>query len=141
MCIRDRVHVYPRLRVGIVGMADRYGAACGFGSAGDCDNCRALCLSSHLAGSINLRDCGLVARPNQAARCVDRLLHVGELVGRVKLQIYLCRGNGKAGKLNDGSCGHGDIKEGSLRKRFVFGAAILDGNQLQLGFQIGRAHV
>ena len=91
-------------------MADRYSAACGFAAAGDCDNCRALCLSGHLAGSINLRDCGLVARPSQAARCVDRLLHGGELIGRVKLQIYLRRGNGKAGKLNDGGFGHGDIK-------------------------------
>ena len=104
------VHVYPRLPVGIVGMADRYGAACGFAVAGDCDLCRALCLSGHLAGIINLRDCGLVTRPSQGALCVDRLLHGGELIGRVKLQIYLCRGNGNAGKLNDGSLGHGDIE-------------------------------
>ena len=128
------VHIHPILRIGIVSMADRYGAACGFGSAGDCDNCRALCLSGYLAGAANCCNIRLVARPNQAARCVDRLLHGGELIGRVKLQIYLCRGNGEAGKLNDGGCGHGDIKEGSLRKRFVFGAAFLDGNQLQLGF-------
>ena len=78
--MRTGVHVHPRLRIGIVGMADRYGAGSGFGAAGGCDNCRALCLGSYLAGSINLRDCGLVARPSQAARCVDRLLHGGELI-------------------------------------------------------------
>lgn len=100
--MRAGVHVHPIPPVGIVGMADRYGAGSGFGSAGDCDNCRALCPGSHLAGSINPRDCGLVTRPSQAARCVDRLLHGGELIGVVDIQIYLCRGNGKAGKLNGG---------------------------------------
>ena len=81
--MRAGIHVHPILPVGIVGMTDRYGAACGFAAAGDCDNCRALCLGSHLAGNINLRDCGRVARPSQAARCVDGLLHGGELTGRV----------------------------------------------------------
>ena len=100
--MRAGVHVHPIPPVSIVGMADRYGAGSGFGSAGDCDNCRVLCPGSHLASSINLRDCGLVTRPSQAARCVDRLLHGGELIGVVDIQIYLCRGNGKAGKLNGG---------------------------------------
>ena len=44
------------------------------------------------------------------------------------------RDSGNAGKLNGGSLGHGDIKEGRIRKIFVCVAAILDGNQLQLDF-------
>ena len=45
----------------------------------------------------------LVARPSQAARCVDRRLHGGERNGVADVRIHLRRGNGKAGKLNDGS--------------------------------------
>lgn len=43
--MRAGVHVHPILPVSIVGMADRYGAGSGFGSAGDCDNCRALAVT------------------------------------------------------------------------------------------------
>ena len=128
------IQIQIRLTGVVMLMVDRNGAGSLLIAAGDCDNCRTLCLSGHLAGAVNCCHAGIAALPFQAARCVDRLLHGGELIGRVKLQIYLRRGNDNTGKFNSGSLGYGDIKEGSLRKRFVFGAAILDGNQLQLGF-------
>ena len=128
------IQIQVRLTGVVMLVVDRNGAGSLLIAAGDCDNCRALCLSGHLAGAVNCCHAGIAALPVQAACCVDRLLHGGELIGCVKLQIHLRRGNGNTGKLNDGSLGHGDIKEGFLRKRFVFGAAILDGNQLQLGF-------
>ena len=128
------IQIQIRLTGVVMLVVDRNGAGVLLIAAGDGDNCRALCLSGHLAGAVNCCHAGIAALPSQAARCVDRLLHGGELIGRIKIQIYLCRGNGNTGKLNDGSLSYGDIKEGSLRKRSVCVAAILDGNQFQLGF-------
>lgn len=135
LIVTARVQIQIRLTIVVVGMADRHGAACGFGAAGDCDSCRALCcLNGYLAGVVNCCNIRLVACPTQDTICVDRLLHSGERNGVADVQIYLLRGNGDAGKRNRRRRGHGDIKEGFLRKRFVFVAVILDGNQLQLGF-------
>ena len=127
------IQIQVRLTGVVMLVVDRNGAGSLFIAAGDCDNCRALCLSGHLAGAVNCCHAGIAALPVQAARCVDRLLHGGELIGRIKIQIYLCRGNGNTGKLNDGSFSHGDIEAGGLRKRSDIGFAFLDGNQLQSG--------
>ena len=96
------IQIQVRLTGVVMLVVDRNGAGGLLIAAGDCDNCRTLCLSGHLAGAVNCCHAGIAALPVQVARCVDRLLHGGELIGRVKLQIYLCRGNGKAGKLNAG---------------------------------------
>ena len=129
------IQIQVRLTGVVMLVVDRNGAGSLLIAAGDCDNCRALCLSGHLAGAVNCCHAGIAALPVQAARCVDRLLHGGELIGRVKLQIYLRRGNGNTGKFNSGSLGHGDIKDGEVLGSVLYcGAAILDGNQLQLGF-------
>ena len=131
--MRAGVHVYPGLCFGIVGMSNRNGAGGLLIAAGDRDGGLALGNSGHLAGAVNCCDCGLVARPMQVALCVDRLLDGGELTGliRIKIQIYLRRGNGNTGKRNRGSLGHGDVEDGRRRKRFNRGA--IDGNQLQSG--------
>ena len=135
--VQAGTHRLPGLPLVAVLVGDQHGAGGGFGAgfcdAGDRNGGFALSLGSHLAGIINLRDFGLVARPSQGARCVGGLPHSGELTGAVDVQIYLRRDNGKVDKINRGSLGHGDVEAGSLRKRFDLGVAFLDSNQLQSG--------